>query len=394
MTQSKKIQFIVSLTICLLGGCSKCHTLEEVDKKSTFHFMPKGQWIQTPSGRVSSGGEGTIFTQKDFALFGAMTHNDLYDGGLHHFNWMYKAKIANDGTASSPSWSYKATPDCYYFEFWKNDAMHSFFAIAPYGAISSSNVYGAPSVVLSPSTIAKKGVVSISNFSVPTEKLKEGYDLMYAAAANLEGSTSTATGGKDWSEHPNGNVELKFHHALSQVQFDFMLHPDMHAGFADEVKINAIRFTGMKKTGTLSFDNAGASATMEATGGNYDVSWGGKGEGIFDDAVWGAGRHAATETLSPIPHTDADGTYLALIMPQKFKAESAAAIEVDVYSRDAGGVFTIRKPLSDIAELSANGFVQGTRYKFTLTILTSDEMKAITDIELNTWEEIKGGLDL
>ena len=345
--------------------------------------------------------KGAEFLHTNFAVFGAMTNNENYIGSSHHFNWMYRAKIEK----YSSQWQYATvTNNDYYFKYWKPNGLHSFFAFAPYNAILNDNVDVSSAVLLSPAMIGTKEVLSLSNFRVPTNSIRTGYDLMYASAINIEGNNYPVEDGiHQGTDFPiDGKVDMTFYHALSQVSFEFNMHTNLaaslNANSTDYVKVRKIGFANVKSKGTLSFSSDGTAKWPE-TSDKTNIFWGGNAEGIFDNAIWSHSL-GATRSVTPIPFAADGKTYIATMIPQEFSEDAAIVLEYYRHSKkdDAnGGVFTNTYPLKDIASLpnSPKGnkiFQQGDNYKFIITIDNGNEV--LFSVSLTSWTSMNATLPL
>ena len=343
----------------------------------------------TPTLTSFNGSTGTNLDHTDFAVFAAMTDQTSYNGTTHHFNWMYQAKIKENPAG----WIYESLGGDYFFDYWNPDGLHSFFAFAPYDAIHSDNVHGFSGVTLSPASIETKVTPKLADFHVPTNSIKQGVDLMYASAMNIEGN-KFPSGGIQGEDFPVlGKVLLPFYHALAQVSFDFKLHDNLKAYLDshsnDYVEIRKVGFIHVKNSGTFSFYSNGQAEWVH-TYGNTSIVWGGNDEGIFESAQWSSLLGTAN-TISSIPHTDTTGkTYIATMIPQEFTESSAIVLEYYRHSRrdQNGGIFTITYPLHKISSLpvSITGskvFKQGENYKFTITIDNGEEAKFL--VQLTDW---------
>ena len=390
---------LLSLASCTdegsLGGIGV--TPDTADSK--FYFSAQSAWHDVATRGGVSGSNNSVFQHNNFAVFAAMTHNANYIGASHHFNRMYRSKIEKIAT----QWQYVATNNDYYFDLWSPNGLHSFFAFAPYDAISTDRVDGSHSVTLAPAAMGTKVTPSLANFRVPTNSIKKGVDLMYASAMNIEGNNYPADAFQGSDFPAGGEVNLKFYHALSQVSFDFKLHSNLakylDGNVNDYIKVNKVGFTHVKNSGTFSFHYNGNAEWMQ-TLGNTNITWGGNDEEIFTGAKWSSTLGTA-KTVSSIPHSAADGkTYIATMIPQEFSEDAAIVLEYYRESRkgDAnGGVFTNTYLLNDIASLPTNTygnklFKQGENYKFLITIDNGNEVKF--SITLSPWHKKEAILPL
>ena len=358
MTSKQKQNRIAKILLASLLFCSCTKEqiiskdgVDSIPNEDKFLFSPQEGWDDVYSRSVSSS-SGSNFLHNNFAVFCAMTKRANYIGALHTFNWMYKAKIERVAT----EWQYTETNGDYYFEYWKPDGLHSFFAFAPYQALESDNVDGSHNVTLTPGASNIKLTPSLENFRVPTNSIKSGYDLMYASAINLEGNNYPIDGFQGDDYPLDGKVNLVFYHALSQVSFDFKLHSNLaeylDSNPDDYIKVNKISFSNVKNSGTLSFQSDG-SARWPLTSGNTNITWGGNGEGIFTDAKW-SHMLGASKTVSAIPLSVDSQTYIATMIPQVFSEDAALVLEYYRESRKGGvnkGVFTSTRLLKDFTNL-------------------------------------------
>ena len=370
------LRVIAIILMAFFCSCEKSEPIGEMHDKS-FRFFPEVAWCDNASyTKGASGGISGDILHPDFIVFGAMTGKESFNSS-NHFNWMYRAKIVNNGFA----WRYAETIGDYYFDIWKPDGLHSFFAFAPYDVINATGVS------LTPSTIGANVKPTLSNFSVPTNSIKNGYDLMYATAMNIEGN-KYPTGGIQGVPYPaGGEVVLKFDHALSQVSFDLKVHPKTHFEDAtDYIQIKQVRFTNVKNRGTFTFYNSGNGFWKDVSG-NTIISWGDNGEGVFTNARWD--DSSKDNVVSAIPHIADGKTYIATMIPQEFADNAAVEVQFYRHSRRAevnAGIFTQTFLIKDIAQIPENDsgkkiFERGKNYKFNVTIVNNEEVTFTVTLE-------------
>ncbi len=218
-----------------------------------------------------------------FSVFSSMSEASDYNSTNHYYNWMYNAHIEKN---ISGGWSYVkptdevlAINDEYYFEYWKKDAKHSFFAVAPYSLIND----GVSSASFTPE-FGKGGGLSL-NYSIHQTLLSLGSDIMVASALNkVYGEGDVA----------DGEVDLKFEHALSQIEVRVKLsdegknafekliinenfdptqpesdsNPIMHTPYLNEkVHIHGIGLINVHSSGVMTFKESSVAV------GESIVSW-------------------------------------------------------------------------------------------------------------------------
>lgn len=183
---------------------------------------------------VTRGVAGTFTNIANFQTWGYdATENALYMGT--------SAAVGRDVTKSGSDWTYSPT------QYWPVNNL-SFVAISPkdYSAVSAN------------ATSSASGVVSIaSTVAIPTN-VEETVDLMYAGADKISKSDN------------DGDVQLTFKHALSQIVFKGKLKGD---GAVTKATIKEISLVNVNSAGVVNFTSEGnfPAITSLGTPANYKL---------------------------------------------------------------------------------------------------------------------------
>ena len=393
-----KSYLLAIAAIALLSACTSDELFDSGagsggDGDGKFHFSPQGTWIES---KATSGSTGTTFNHPDFAVFGAMTDEANFASSSHNFNWMYKAKIGKDASG----WVHQsgAAPDEYYFDLWSPNALHSFFAIAPYSAAVSGTSH------LTPAIIGDKKNITM-DFAVPTDHIETGVDLMYASTTNIRGKgMSKAADGDGTQNYPaGGKVVLDFKHALSQVSFNVKIDPassHFNTTKTEKLHIHAIRFLNVKYNGKMKIADDGTITWPNEDLGSYgNVGWFDHELKSMSDVYWVGSDHDpatapdkkkyipwnSTDGYSPIPYIKGDfvdgaDTHIALMIPQTFTSEAKIELDYHLDSKSAESghpeIYTVSYSLPAALPLIESG----KNYLFNMT-LKIDAKNALLHVE-------------
>ncbi len=372
-----------------------------------FKFTAKGEEVSTRAL------DNTLLNS--FAVYTAMTYDrDLenagnanpsvdYDAATHYFNWMYNAHIKKNGS----DWEYVAANSGvteHYYDYWKYNANHSFFAISPYDAVkgnSASQLY--PATVTPEMGIA--GDLSFE-YAVPRELVAQGNDLMVASKLDI--------GGQDINSNFNETVNLKFKHTLAQVSFSVRLNDagiknltavnslDGSLLFPDaKIKVHSLGFLNVSASGKLTFDSNAASVptgeiykeapfSWTPNNENATIQWNDNeitrlkkefiGSSAFTVADADEVHLGDKGSINVVPTTLVEGgpQHIALMIPQKFDADAKLVLSYtqnlkDLSGGDLGESLDIVKEISVYLNNAVSGapviteIEAGKRYHFDIT---------------------------
>ncbi len=379
-----------------------------------------------------------------FAVFTAMTYDVAkenageadasvdFDPALHSMNWMYNAHISKE----SGQWLYKAPLSGIterYYKYWKSNANHSFFAVAPYNVIGNNILTEGETIdalhraALSPG-LDEVGTPTL-NFAVPQNSIVNTVDMMVAMQTNV-GGVDTDHVAPDF----DGVVDLEFKHALSQVAFNVKLTEEAAnylAGRGDftgsaaaysgtKITLHGLGFIGLQQSGTLNF-NVNYDPTQPESESNKMFNWthssaatDGVIQWTYDElAVWKDEANVfspsnADMTLQAIP-SSLDGAagsveHVAMMIPQKINSNVVLALAFDQVVEIAGTTGgeqvvpkDVRAFINATPETSVlDELLPGMRHTFNITLdFRNGNVAMSVDATISRWESetIDTGID-
>jgi hypothetical protein len=184
---------------------------------------------------------GTDAPVGSFGVLGYLLTGGAWSSSLTS-SFMYNTQVTRSGSSSSYTYNY------FPVKYWPDNTSDKvqFFAYYPYQGngvtLSSATTTGYPTITYTPGTTVSSQV-----------------DLMYASSSAVNNKmTSTA-------------VNLGFSHALTRISFSAKLDPSFTT---QKVFIQSIQITGIKSSGTLSFDPSKSSSpwTIGTATSSYTAS--------------------------------------------------------------------------------------------------------------------------
>lgn len=205
-----------------LSGCSDTElaSIDTAQEKTPIGFHTVGSQMGSRANIINSGD----ITKTDFNVFAFEKKADGTDGAMFMGGQTNSVGLAgvNISYTEEDKWHYTTGSD---LKYWPTTPLN-FYAVNPAKAADGELIYRWEI------TADKKEITYNCFDETTTTTGKSNVDVMYAIAKNQEKSTKS------------GNVELKFHHILSQVAFRAKTNSDGMEVDIKEIKINNFKIGG------------------------------------------------------------------------------------------------------------------------------------------------------
>ncbi|MGN0188120.1 MAG: fimbrillin family protein [Candidatus Cryptobacteroides sp.] len=323
--------YIAVLAGVALVGCTKNERTSELidsQKEITFTSPILSSATKTP---VSGEMDNPYSTSEKFNVY-AVWHNGDFSGSWTDHS-LYMDDVQTDYSSTLDGWH--ATPSYY----WPKNGKLTFAAYSPSEIGGTSHAYGSTGL-------------SITGYEVPTDAANQ-YDVMYSERAyNNISSTGTDTYYK--------GVDIKFHHALSSIQFGIKTLADYSSSVT--IKLRKITVYGVYSKGdfTEGITNEVAYANTPAWSNPANVVAEANAYVYYSDEL----IVSDTETLL----NGVTGQTDLILLPQTLPDTGYITIE---YGIDPVGGTTpeiAQKHTVQINSLSATEWKPGKRYTYHITI--------------------------
>jgi len=354
----KKIILIAAAAAMVLSSCSKNSISENYSDANQVGFSSySGRATKANGSFVTS---GNLPDNSYFGVYCYKTGNASFDATSNTANFMANVDVKYDGT------SYTYSP----LRYWPSDGANnllSFFAYYPYTNVASP----APTAGITSQPTSSTTGLGTFGFTVPSEA-KDQIDFMISDVVKDQQFTSNTT--------KNGQVDLKFHHMLTQVNFKAKA-TDEYTGTT--IIIESVNLTNINSTGTLTVDpTATASEWAQAdpsTGTTFVVPL----STTASNYTFGpdAANYTTVKDFTTNNETTNSATFL--MMPQKI-ADNAQLIVKYTYKTDG-----MAAPIENTKTVLLKNAVAAWDKNQSITYTISIGLNAITfTAEVADWKTL------
>ena len=354
----KKFFFIAAIASAALVSCTKNEVAQVADQHEISFATPVvGTITKSVTGEIDG---NTYPTAENFNVY-AVWHLNAFEGWSTNATlYMNQVECTNDGT----SWKPTDAEGKYY---WPKEGYLTFAAYSPADLTATTIEYAADGL-------------TVTGFA-PEADTKDQFDFLYGERTIGQEESTYADGadnaGEDGLFDDYSGVDIKFQHALSQVEFWFK------SDVADVIDLKTVTIKNAQAKGTFKENISGSPLSYESTPA-WDFSAYPTAKADYNIYTQTALDHLSTTAVEKKNGEKVD----CIILPQ-----SLAGVDVEItYAIKKGDSSYLQQTTTiplNVQKAGSNHidtWVMGKKYIYTVTI-TLDEI--LFDPAVVDWADVK-----